>query len=57
MLTVLLVIAVSNGNPYRETPVYVIEYPTEAACQVAAGQYPTVGLEFKKAVCLPKVKN
>ena len=49
MKVLLLVILVSNGRFYNETPMYSVEYPTEKECLVAA-TYQTNGVDFEKAV-------
>jgi hypothetical protein len=55
MNIILIVILVANGRSYTETPIYAIEYPTEARCMAAAATYEKSGFTFKKAVCVPKV--
>lgn len=55
MKILLLVIAVANGRFYHETPMYAVEYPTEEACAKVAATYPTKGVNFEKAVCIPKL--
>ena len=54
MKTLLLIIMVANGHSYHEQPMYAVEYPTEAACQAVAATYPTKGVNFEKAICIPK---
>lgn len=54
MKTLLLIIMVSNGRFYNETPQYAVEYPTEEACQKVAATYPTKGISYQTAVCIPK---
>ena len=54
MKVLLLIIMVANGRSYNETPSYAVEYPTEAECQAVAATYPTKGINFEKAVCIPK---
>ena len=57
MKILMIVIFVTNGRFYHETPVYATEYPTEAACLAKAGTYPTKGISYYKAVCVPKVQG
>jgi hypothetical protein len=57
MKTILIIIMVSNGRFYNETPQYVVEYPTEKECQTVAATYPDKGIEFQKALCVPKVQR
>lgn len=54
---VLVVIAVSNARFYHEEPKYVIEFPTAEACQAEAKKYPTGGVYFDKAICVPKLEK
>ena len=55
MKILLIVIAVLNGHFYYEEPVRAIQYKTEAACEAAASKYPTSGIEYNKAICVPKI--
>jgi len=57
MKIILIVILVSNGRFYTETPMYTIEFPTEAACLEKAVTYAKRGINYEAAVCVPKVSN
>lgn len=58
MKIILIVIAVFNGRPYVETPMYAVEYKTETACVDAANTFASQGAGFyKKAMCVPKVQS
>lgn len=50
---VLIVIAVFNGRFYHEEPQYAVAYTTQQTCDVAAAKYPTHGVNYQKAVCVP----
>ena len=54
MKTLLLIIVIANSRVVDATPSYAVEYPTEAACQAVAATYPTKGVNFEKAICIPK---
>jgi hypothetical protein len=55
MKILLIVIAVFNGRYYYEEPVQGIQYKTEVACLAAAAKYATGGVEYNKAICIPKI--
>lgn len=52
---VLIVIAVFNGRFYHEEPQYAVPYPAQQACAVAAAKYPTGGVSYQRAVCVPVI--
>lgn len=49
----LVVSNVHNQRYYSENAAYTVTYKTVQDCLAAAKQFPTEGIEYQKAVCVP----
>ena len=57
MSYILVIILVFNGRNYHEQPVRAEAFATRSDCMAEQAKYPTTGVKFEKAECVPLVQR